>query len=84
MLIGSSFCLFALAVQPPRCFPVLTLTALGFVVAAFCMSLFSAITPGWHADGSTNTGQHSQQPGGWDLPQEAWLYATCVPSPLLW
>jgi drug/metabolite transporter (DMT)-like permease len=34
--------------QPPRCFPVLTLTALGFLVAAFCMSAFSAITPGWH------------------------------------
>ena len=52
--------------QPPRSFPVLTLTAMGFMVAAFCMSLFSYITPGWHAPKSTGA-------GGWDLPNEAWL-----------
>ncbi len=79
MLTNSTFCPLVPVMQPPRCFPVLTLTALGFVVAAFCMSLFSAITPGWQASGNSTTGGHEQQPGGWDLPQEAWLYAICVP-----
>jgi drug/metabolite transporter (DMT)-like permease len=50
--------------QPPRNFPVLTLTACGFLVAAVCMLMFSTITPGWNS---------STDEGGWNLPEEAWL-----------
>jgi drug/metabolite transporter (DMT)-like permease len=53
--------------QPPRSFPVLTLTAAGFAVAAACMTVFSAVTPGWHRRSP------SAGPGGWDLPTAAWL-----------
>ena len=50
--------------QPPRSYPVLSITAYGFAVAAVCMGIFSAITPGW---------SHPPTSGGWDLPNAAWL-----------
>lgn len=54
--------------QPPRNFPVLTLTACGFVVAACCMLVFSAI-PGVVSIPEDIGG--GVMKGGWNLPDEA-------------
>jgi drug/metabolite transporter (DMT)-like permease len=58
--------------QPPRSYPVLSLTAWGFAVAAVCMGVFSAITPGWHPT-HHHQAESDDGHGGWDLPNAAWL-----------
>ena len=60
-------------------YPVLSLTAWGFLVAAVCMAAFSAITPGWDRRHDAPTGAtgsasgEAQATAAWDVPNAIWL-----------